>query len=78
MPQVLPTKPPTPVSLLHNVKHVEGVHQWHLLINKHCRAIRHHMAALCSTAALRDCHSILVSADADGDLRFSDKLQAAL
>ena len=33
-PEIFPNEPPTLVSLLGNVKHVMGVHVWHLLINE--------------------------------------------
>ena len=42
----------------------------------HCRAVRHHMVKLRGSAAFRDCHGILVSADTGGDLRRSRDLNA--
>ena len=45
------------------------------------RAVRTHMAELCSNAAFADRHnvlSILLSADTDGDVRRSREMQASL
>ena len=36
---------------------------------EHCRAVRKHMAELCSNATFADHHGVLLYADTDGDAR---------
>ena len=45
---------------------------------EHCRAVRKHMAELCGNAAFWDRHGFHLSADTDGDARWSREMQVAL
>ena len=45
---------------------------------EHCPALRTYMGKLCGNAAFRDRHGFLLSADTEGDARWSREMQAAL
>ena len=63
-PHVVPNEPSTPLSMQDNIKHVEGVHQWHLMIDRihvqdsitvshEARAVG--LCATCGTEVVRLC-----------------------
>ena len=61
---MVPNEPPTLLSLLDNVKHVEGVHVWHLLIDEihvedvitvSCEARALGLCATCCTEMVTRC-----------------------